>query len=66
MSLTCCARSCSSPTRTTSRYHPHSNEVTERLVRTIKGGITRFETENDRRTWDEWLLYLVMDYRMSN
>jgi hypothetical protein len=35
-------------------------------VRTIKTGITKYGTENDRRTWDEWLPYLVMGYRMSN
>jgi hypothetical protein len=52
--------------RTTSRYHQQSNELKERLVRTIKGGITRFGTENDRRTWDEWLPYLVMGFRISN
>jgi hypothetical protein len=53
--------------RTTSRlYDPQSNGLTERLVRTITGGITRFGTENDRRTWDEGLPYLVMGYRMSN
>jgi hypothetical protein len=42
------------------------NGLTERLVRRIKGGITRFGTENDRRMWDEWLPYLVMGYRISN
>jgi hypothetical protein len=48
------------------RYHHQSNGPTERLVRTIKTGITKYGTENDRRTWDEWLRYLVMGYRMSN
>jgi hypothetical protein len=52
--------------RWTLRYHPKSNGLTERLVRTIKTGITKYETENDRRTWDEWLPYLVMSYRISN
>jgi hypothetical protein len=35
-------------------------------VRRIKTGITKYGTEKDRRTWDEWLPYLVMGYRMSN
>jgi hypothetical protein len=52
--------------RTTSRYQPQSNGLTEWLVRTIKGVITRFGTENDRMTWDEWLPYRVMGYCMSN
>ncbi|GAQ93458.1 hypothetical protein KFL_015450020, partial [Klebsormidium nitens] len=42
-----------------------SNGLTERLVRTIKDGVTRYGTEADRRTWDEWLPYLAMGYRMS-
>jgi hypothetical protein len=35
-------------------------------VRTIKTKITQYGTENDRRTWDKWLPYLLMGYRMSN
>jgi hypothetical protein len=52
--------------RWTSRYHPKSNGLTERLMRAIKTGITKYGMKNDRRTWDEWLLYLVMGYCMSN
>jgi transposase InsO family protein len=52
--------------RWTSRSYPQSNGLTERLVKTIKTGITKYETENDRRTWDKWLPYLVIGYRMSN
>ncbi|GAQ92325.1 hypothetical protein KFL_009800040 [Klebsormidium nitens] len=42
-----------------------SNGLTERLVRTIKAGITKFGSEAGRRTWDEWLPWMVMGYRMS-
>ena len=51
--------------RTTSRNHPQANGLTERCVKTIKKGVTTLGTEKDRRTWDEWLPWIIMGYRMS-
>ena len=66
MSSTSSASSCCSTTgrrRGTTLWQ--ANGLSERLVKTIKGGVTKYGSEKDRRTWDEWLPWLVMGYRMS-
>ncbi|CAI5476226.1 unnamed protein product [Closterium sp. Yama58-4] len=50
--------------RTTSRYHPQSDGLTERLVQTVKKGLRAYGEEH-KRDWDRKLCLVMAGYRFS-
>ncbi|CAI6004936.1 unnamed protein product [Closterium sp. NIES-64] len=56
--------SCLIPHRTTSRYHPQSDGLTERLIQTLKRGLRAYG-ETRKRDWDRHLHWIMAGYRFS-
>ncbi|CAI7751098.1 unnamed protein product [Closterium sp. NIES-54] len=50
--------------RRTSRYHPQSDGLTERLVQTLKRGLRAYG-EKRKRDWDEELHWIAAGYRFG-
>ncbi|CAI7795327.1 unnamed protein product [Closterium sp. NIES-53] len=50
--------------RRTSRYHPQSDGLTERLVQTVKRGLRAYG-EKRKRDWDEELHWIATGYRFG-
>ncbi|CAI5464598.1 unnamed protein product [Closterium sp. Yama58-4] len=50
--------------RTTSRYHPQADELTERLVQIVKRGL-RVYGEAHKGDWDKKLAWVMAGYRFS-
>lgn len=51
--------------RVTSRDHPQSDGLAERMVQTIKDALRKFVLKSDRHKWDIQLCWIAMGYRMS-
>ena len=51
--------------RVTSRDHPQSDGLAERMVQTIKDALRKFVLKSDRHKWDDQLCWIAMGYRMS-
>ena len=51
--------------RLTSRDHPQSDGLAERMVQTIKEALRKFVLKSNRRLWDVQLCWIAMGYRMS-
>jgi hypothetical protein len=51
--------------RLTSRDHPQSDGLAERMVQTIKEALQRFVLKSDCHHWDVQLCWIAMGYRMS-
>ncbi|CAI5481973.1 unnamed protein product [Closterium sp. Yama58-4] len=56
--------SCLIPHRTTSRYHPQSDGLTERIIQTLKRGLRAYG-ETRKRDWDRQLHWIMAGYRFS-
>jgi hypothetical protein len=51
--------------RETSRNHPQSNGLAERMVQMVKSALRKYCLLYDRLHWDESLPWIAMGYRMS-
>ena len=51
--------------RLTSRDHPQSDGLAERMVQTVKEALRKFVLKSNRRLWDVQLCWIAMGYRMS-
>ena len=51
--------------RLTSRDHPQSDGLAERMVQTVKEALRKFVLKSDRHNWDVQLCWIAMGYRMS-
>jgi hypothetical protein len=51
--------------RLTSRDHPQSDGLAERLVQTVKEALRKYVLKSDRHHWDVQLCWIAMGYRMS-
>ena len=51
--------------RETSRDHPQADGLAERAVQTTKRAIRKYVLTNAVDTWDEWIPWIAMGYRMS-
>jgi transposase InsO family protein len=51
--------------RLTSRDHPHSDGLAERMVQTIKEALRKYCLQHDRKYCDHYLCWIAMGYRMS-
>jgi hypothetical protein len=52
--------------RETSRNHPQSNGLAERMVQMVKRALRKYCLLYDRLHWDEFLPWIAMGYRMSS
>ena len=51
--------------RLSSREHPQSDGLAERMVQTMKMGLRKCLLDGGGKEWDELLLYIAMGYRMT-
>jgi transposase InsO family protein len=51
--------------RLTSRDHPQSDGLAERMVQTVKEAFRKFVLKSNRHHWDVQLCWIAMGYRMS-
>ena len=51
--------------RMSSREHPQSDGLAERMVQTMKRALRKCLLDNGGEEWDELLPYVAMGYRMS-
>ena len=51
--------------RLTSRDHPQSDGLAERMVQTVKEALRKYVLKSDRHHWDVQLCWIAMGYRMS-
>ena len=51
--------------RLTSRDHPQSDGLAERMVQTVKEALRKYVLKSNRRLWDIQLCWIAMGYRMS-
>jgi hypothetical protein len=51
--------------RLTSRDHPQSDELAERMVWTVKEALRKYVLKSNRHYWDVQLCWIAMGYRMS-
>jgi transposase-like protein len=51
--------------RVTSRNHPQSDGLAERMVQTIKATLRRYRLAYNKLHWDQFLSRVAMGYRMS-
>jgi transposase InsO family protein len=49
----------------TSRDHPQSDGLAERMVQTVKEALRKFVLKSNRHHWDVQLCWIAMGYRMS-
>ena len=48
----------------TTAYHPQSDNLVERLNRTLMGAVSKY-VERDQRDWDLWLPLILFSYRTT-